>query len=160
MEKGEGRVMYRCSTKVMRDDTETLAVHCSDHRIRAGLREFLDDELGLQENYDSIVVPGGPQCLVELNSLPKFSWVARKWLRALIRLHSLKRLVLVAHMDCGWYCWLEEFAPSQGPVRRQQEEDLRAAKRAVSQLCPGVAVDLFFAAWNEVGDLSVEEVGD
>ena len=135
-----------------------LAIHCSDHRIQHAMREFLDEGLGLRANYDAIVVPGGPQCLVEFGPLPKFAWAAGKWSRALVGLHALKRLVLVAHQDCGWYRWLEDYQPSGGAVRRRQEDDLRAALRAARQLGPGLAVDLFYAGWDGNGVMAVEPV--
>lgn len=135
-----------------------LAVHCSDHRIQAGIREFLDETLDLRANYDSLVVPGGPQCLVEFEALPKFAWTGRKWSRALIQLHSLRRVILIAHHDCGWYRWLEDYRSARDPVRRRQEDDLRTAGRAVCQLAPGLAVDLYYAAWDADDVMTIEAV--
>jgi hypothetical protein len=151
-------VTYQCRSQIERAETEVLAIHCSDHRFQMGLREFLDERLGLRANYDAVVVPGGPQCLVEVTPLPKFSWASRKWSKMLIQAHSLKRLVLIAHQDCGWYKWLEEWQPTHGAVRRKQEEDLRAASRVALQLVPGLVVDLFYAGWNGSGAVIVEEV--
>jgi hypothetical protein len=149
---------YVCSSKVQQAATDVLAVYCSDHRIQAGLREFLDESLNLRANYDSIVVPGGPQCLVEFDGLPKFAWAGRKWSKALIQLHSLKRMILVAHHDCGWYRWLEDHRRSLEPVRSRQEGDLRAAKRSLSEVCPGLAVELYYAGWNADDALTIEAV--
>ena len=149
---------YRCKSGVQLAETDVLAVYCSDHRLQAGIREFLDENLDLRANYDSLVVPGGPQCLVEVGALPKFAWAGRKWSRALIRLHSLKRMILIAHHDCGWYRWLEDYQPLRNPVRRGQEEDLRAARRALSQLSPDLAVELFYAGWDSSGAMTVESV--
>ena len=150
--------MYRGRSQFGKEETEALAIYCSDHRLQAGMREFLDEALGLRANFDSLVVPGGPQCLVELDALPKFAWAARKWSRALIRLHSLKRLVLVAHRDCGWYRWLEEVRPAKGSLRQQQEEDLRAAKRTACRWSPGLAVELFYTGWDDAGSFVVDGV--
>lgn len=149
---------YTCATPVQQAATQVLAVYCSDHRIQAGIREFLDESLNLRANYDSLVVPGGPQCLVEFEALPKFAWAARKWSRALILLHSLKRLILIAHHDCGWYRWLEDYRRSPGSVRQMQEDDLRAARRSVCRLDPGLAVDLFYAAWDADDAMTIETV--
>lgn len=153
-----GYVMYQCRSQIEQAQTEALAVHCSDHRFQVGLREFLDERLGLRANYDAVVVPGGPQCLVEVGALPKFAWASRKWLRMLIQAHSLRRLVLIAHQDCGWYKWLEDWQPTRGAVRQKQEDDLRAASRATSQLVSGLTIDLFYAGWNGAGAMIVEDV--
>lgn len=96
--------------------------------------------------------------MVEVDTLPKFAWSARKWSRMLIQAHSLKRLILIAHQDCGWYKWLEQWQPSGGGVRRRQEEDLRAARRTALQLVPGLTADLFYASWNDAGAVTVEGV--
>jgi hypothetical protein len=149
---------YECRTQIERTETEVLAVHCSDYRFQAGIREFLDEGLGLQANYDRLVVPGGPQCLVEVETLPKFAWAARKWSRMLVQAHSLKRLVLIAHQDCGWYKWLEQWQPAGGAVRGKQEDDLRTARRTALQLVPGLTADLFYAGWNDAGAVTFEAV--
>ena len=145
-------------SRIERAETDVLVIHCSDHRFQAGIREFLDEMLGLRANYDSLVVPGGPQCLTEVETLPKFAWAARKWSRMLIQMHGLKRLVLIAHQDCGWYKWLAQWEQARIPVRQKQEEDLRAAKRAACQLDPDLAVDLFYAGWNETDTLTIEAI--
>jgi hypothetical protein len=149
---------YQCGAQMQRAETEVLAVYCSDHRFQAGVREFLDEKLGLRANYDTVVVPGGPQCLVEFDQLPKFSWAGRKWARTLIELHSLKRLILIAHQDCGWYRWLEQYQAPGVPARRRQEDDLRAAKRSASGLNAGLSVELFYAAWNDADAVTIDEV--
>jgi hypothetical protein len=149
---------YQCKSAVQLAETDVLAVYCSDHRLQAGIREFLDENLNLRANYDSVVVPGGPQCLVEVGALPKFAWVSRKWSRVLIQLHSLKRMILIAHQDCGWYRWLDDYQPSRTPVRHGQEEDLRAAAKALSQLAPDLAVELFYAGWDASGAMTIESV--
>lgn len=150
--------MYRCQSRVQNAATDALVIHCSDHRFQAGVREFLDEALGLRANYDSVVVPGGPQCLVELAALPKFSWASRKWSRTLIDLHRLKRLILIAHQDCGWYKWLAAWNPLSVPVRQKQEEDLRTAKRTAGQMARDLAVDLFYAGWDSEEVVTVETV--
>jgi hypothetical protein len=151
-------VTYRCRSEIQRVETDVLAIHCSDYRFQAGLREFLDEGLKLQASYDALVVPGGPQCLVELGTLPKFSWASRKWARLLVRLHSLKRLVLIAHQDCGWYRWLEESQPAQLPVRQRQEADLRTARRVAGDLGSGLAIEMYYAGWDDGGIVTLDAV--
>lgn len=151
-------MVYRCNSAVQLAETDVLAVYCSDHRIQAGVREFLDQSLNLRANYDALVVPGGPQCLVEVDGLPKFAWASRKWSRALIQLHSLKCVILIAHHDCGWYRWLEDYRPARGAVRKMQEEDLRAASQVARQLDSALVVDLYYAAWDAGGRMTMESV--
>lgn len=154
----ENQMTHQCQSRLQRAQTDTLVIHCSDHRFQAAMREFLDETVGLGANYDSVVVPGGPQCLIELQALPKFAWASRKWSRALIDLHGLKRLVLIAHQDCGWYKWLAQWEPAAANVRHKQEADLRAAKQAANRMDPELSVDLFYAGWNPSDAVVVESV--
>lgn len=149
---------YQCRAQIQGVEPDVLAIHCSDYRFQVGMREFLDEGLSLRANYDALVVPGGPQCLVELGSLPKFCWASRKWTRLLVRLHSLKRLVLIAHQDCGWYRWLEQSEPAHLPMRQRQEADLRTARRVASDLGSGLAVDLFYAGWDGTRAITLDLV--
>jgi hypothetical protein len=153
---------YRCQSKLQRKETEVLVVCCSDHRFQAGLREFLDNALSLAGNCDYLIVPGGPQCLVEATQLPKFSWASRRWSHFLIEGHKLKRLILIAHQDCAWYKWLGEersaSAPIQAPIREWQESDLRYARDWLVQRSPDLTVDLFFAGWDAEDAITVESV--
>ena len=149
---------YRCQAQLQRAQTETLVIHCSDYRFQAGLREFLDEALGLRASYDSLVLPGGPQCLVEVPALPKFAWASRKWSRALIDLHGLKRLVLIAHQDCGWYKWLAQWEPAAANVRQKQEADLKAARQAANRMDSELSVALFYAGWDSSDAVAVESV--
>lgn len=140
--------------------TPVLAVHCSDHRFQLGFRQFLDERLGLAGNYDALVIPGGPQPLLPMDSLPKYAWVTRKWLRFLVRAHGLERLVLIAHRDCGWYKWLAE---QQGTVRdpeRRQKQDLRHLRGLLASDLPKLLVELYFAGWDAGGRVTVDWVGD
>ncbi len=139
--------------------THTLVVHCSDHRIQAGLQEFLNTHLGLANNYDLLAIPGGPQCLTLVEYLPKFSWAGWKWFRFLIEGHDLKRVVLIAHQDCAWYGSLPLHLHSSPEPRGRQEEDLRRARVALRGEFPNLAVELYFAGWNsDGGRMTIEPV--
>ena len=50
---------FQFTSALNRPDTDVLVVHCSDHRFQAGLREFLNQGLNLQDNYDLLAIPGG-----------------------------------------------------------------------------------------------------
>jgi hypothetical protein len=160
-EKSKTRLMptFHSSSSIRCDAGEVLAVHCSDFRFQAGIREFLDHGLQLDRNYDLLVIPGGPQCLTSAKFLPKFAWVGRKWFRFLVKGHKLTRLILIAHEDCGWYRSLpRDYHSSAGP-RERQEDDLRRAKELLLKEFPGVRVELYYAALNDKDRVTVEPVG-
>lgn len=146
------------SSKLQHADTDVLVVHCSDHRFQAGLYEFLNMNLNLDENYDLLVLPGGPQCLTLAEYLPKFSWAGWKWLRFLVEKHELKRLILIAHQDCGWYKDLPFHLHSSSDPRLRQEEDLRRARNTLTQELPELRVELYYAGWDSSDKITIEPI--
>jgi hypothetical protein len=129
---------YQASSKLNRIETDVLVVHCSDHRFQAGLYEFLNLSLNLNENYDLLVIPGGPQFLVER--------------------HELKRLIMIAHEDCGWYRELPFHLHASSEPRQRQEEDLRRVKRALARDFPELHVELYYAGWDANDRVTVEPI--
>ena len=146
------------SSRLKHDDTEVLVVHCSDHRFQAGLHEFLNQNLHLDENYDLLVLPGGPQCLTLVEYLPKFSWASWKWFRFLVDAHDLKRLILIQHQDCGWYKDLPFHLHSSSQPRLRQEEDLRRARAALAKEHPELSVELYYVGWDSNDQITVDSI--
>ncbi|HEV2351730.1 MAG TPA: hypothetical protein VG028_18010 [Terriglobia bacterium] len=149
---------YLASSTVNRADAEVLVVHCSDHRFQAGIREFLDRGLNLGENYDLLIIPGGPQCLTLVEYLPKFSWVGGRWFRYLVENHELKRLILIAHQDCGWYKSLPLHLHSSNIARDRQDEDLRRAYRSLMKDFSELHIELYYAGWDDGDHVMVESI--
>jgi len=152
---------YELTSQIESKATNVLVMHCSDHRFQGALREFLDRRLGLEANYDLMAIPGGPQALAETPHLPKFTWATRKWLRFLVDAHSLDRVILVAHQDCGWYKWLAEHdAPEarEVPARRRQEQDLLRVRDYLNADFARLRVETYYAGWNDAGQAVLDEI--
>lgn len=149
---------YQPTSKVNHSHTDLLVVHCSDHRFQAGFYEFLNLGLDLNENYDLLVLPGGPQCLTLVEYLPKFSWAGWKWFRFLVEAHELKRMILIAHQDCGWYKELPFHLHASSEPRLRQEEDLRRVRQALSKDFPELAVELYYAGWDTDDRVTMEAI--
>jgi hypothetical protein len=149
---------YTAPSKLARAETEVLAVHCSDHRFQAGLHDFLNRGLNLNGNYDLLVLPGGPQCLTLVEYLPKFAWAGWKWFRFLVEAHSLQRLILIAHQDCGWYKELPLHLHTSSDPRRRQEEDLERVRHRLSADFPELRIELYYAGWDAADRVTVEAV--
>jgi hypothetical protein len=128
-------------------------VRCSDHRLARACEDFLENQLHVPPGtYDLLVVPGGPQFLCPTTYLPKFLWVGLRWVRFLVEAHEIKRMVLIAHQDCGWYRQL--FGPQVAdPVRKEalQRKDLHSTRAHLLQAFPNLKVDTFFARLHEPG---------
>ncbi len=148
------------ASTVQRADADVLVIHCSDHRFQAAFHEFLNLKLNLDQNYDLLVLPGGPQCLTLVEYLPKFSWAGWKWFRFLVDTHDLKRLILIQHQDCGWYKELPFHLHSSSEPRARQEEDLRRAHAALARERPELSVQLYYAGWDASEHISIDAVSD
>jgi hypothetical protein len=127
-------------------------VRCSDHRLARACEDFLENQLhALPSSYDLLVVPGGPQFLCATAYLPKFLWVGLRWMRFLVEAHEIKRVVLIAHQDCGWYRQL--YGPTLDPARKdeRQRQDLRRSRDDLRRVFPNLKVEIFFARLQESG---------
>lgn len=149
---------HRTSAKLQVEPPEVLVIRCSDHRFQAGFEEFLNNRLKLDSNYDLLAIPGGPQCLALASYLPKFGWAGWRWSRFLLEKHAPKRIVLIAHQDCGWYKHLPEFISRMADIPKRQQEDLRKARELLLREFPHLPVDLYHAGWDDDGHVTMTPV--
>jgi len=149
---------FQLTSQIQRAVTDVLAVHCGDYRFQGAFHEFLSQSLGLQENYDLMVIPGGPLSLTLFEYLPKFSWSSWKWLRFFVEQHEVKRLVLIQHQDCAWYKTMPLHLHASPEPRERQEQDLRRVREAMKKDFAQLSVALYYAGWDSSGRVMVEEV--
>ena len=120
-------IIYRTSPHGLARDAGVIVVHCSDPRYQWHFHEFLRNGLGVRE-YGLVAVPGGPQLLMRLEFLPKFSWAGWRWLKFLVDLTKPERVILINHEDCRWYFSMERVNDPER-VRSRQLADLRAIQQ-------------------------------
>ncbi|HUW34578.1 MAG TPA: carbonic anhydrase [Planctomycetota bacterium] len=150
-------IAFEAATPWPQPKADTLVIQCSDHRFQAQFDDFLWNGLGLQ-SFDRLVVPGGPQFLMAAAALPKFEWAGRRWLKFLVKHHGLRRLILVAHDDCGWYKDISVGSIAIPLLRERQIADLRKTPQMVHELVPNVECRLFFAKPNDAGRVQFIEI--
>ena len=117
------------------------AVYCSDGRYGDQFDEFLHGALGLPR-YDRVAAPGGPACLASHSVAIREQGAMEKELRFLITAHDLKRVVFIAHQDCGFYKQVKLWGVT---LEEQQRRDMAKAAEAVRGWGLDVAVDAYFA---------------
>src|SRR3954471_5051672 len=103
----ERRSCYTARTSFGENRVGAAAVYCADGRFGEQMDEFLHAGLGLPR-YDRVAVPGGAGCLAGHNHAYYEKAALERQLTFLIRAHALKRVVLIAHENCGFYkdVWL------------------------------------------------------
>jgi hypothetical protein len=136
------------TSKLKRGGTEVLVIHCGDYRFQGAFHEFLNRNLNLNENYDLIVIPGGPQSLSLVEYLPKFSWSSWKWFRFFVEKHGIRRLILIQHQDCAWYQTMPAHLHASSDLRERQEQDLGRITDALKKDFPDLSVELYYAGWD------------
>jgi len=137
------REVYRSAQPYSAEQPEALAIVCSDGRFLAPTLEFVQEHLGLRR-YHLLVFPGAIHPLTLANLLPKEFKTARRKLTFLVEKHPIRRIVCVAHEDCGWY---KDFkiGPWRLDLKERQLKDLEHAARVLHEWFPHVATELYYA---------------
>ena len=102
-----------------------LVVHCIDYRLQEHLDKWLESNF-LAQSYDRVAVAGG------VNDV----FYVIKQVDVAVRLHSIERVVLINHEDCGAY-------GSAGNYERHQT-DLEEAERKIEALFPDLDVETYY----------------
>jgi len=117
------------------------AVYCSDGRYGEQMDDFLHAGLGLPR-YDRVAVPGGAACMAGHLMVYHEKNAMEQQLAFLIKSHQLRRVVLIAHENCGFYKGLWTGGKT---TEQQQAEDLVKAAELIRSWNVGVEVDAYFA---------------
>jgi len=104
---------------------EVLVVHCMDYRLQKYLNDWLDKNTGIG-NYDRVVIAGG---VLDIYPVLKHVELA-------VRLHKIRKVILVNHEDCLAY----------GPVGmfERHRADLTEAERKIHALHMNLIVDKYY----------------
>lgn len=88
---------------------KALVIHCADVRFRKAFRDFLEGDaencLGFtEEQYVSLVIPGGVSSLSEAMALPKQFKATREQIKFLLnRFKTIDQVIVINHEDCSAY---------------------------------------------------------
>jgi len=134
---------FTSSIPLNESKADTLVIHCSDHRFQEHFNEFISKCLSTKP--DVLVIPGGPQVLIAASYIEKFEWVGRRWVKFLRDNHNLRRIVCIAHEDCGWYKNITIGNITIPILKERQISDLRKIRETLKEMFPKVEVDLWYA---------------
>ncbi|MDP3900015.1 MAG: hypothetical protein Q8Q23_02950 [bacterium] len=123
------------------EDTDGLVIHCSDPRFQSAFRQFIKNELGLN-NPCLIIVPGGIHDLVSL-ARPKAARQLKDQLEFIIKNMRVKRIILINHDDCRWYAKWNALVP--GKIGDEIVNNLAKAAEKIMEKKFGLEIEIYLA---------------
>lgn len=140
-------IVTEVSQDTKKSDCDTLVITCIDYRFAIENQVFINEKLGLKDNYDYISIPGSILNLIDTETrdlvLSKFALS--------VRLHLVKRIVIISHKDCGGYGGSASF----GSELAEHEilcADLRKARDLFLENYPTLEVNLFLESLMHEGN--------
>lgn len=130
-----------------RSDCDTLVISCIDYRFASENQEFINETLGLKDNYDHISIPGGISNLVN----PETRELLFSKFALSVKLHLINRVVVISHKDCGAYGGSVSFG-SEIAENENLCADLRTARTLLIEKYPTLEVNLFLESLVKEGD--------
>ena len=120
---------------------DALVINCSDFRFTTASQEFINERLGLKGNYDYISIPGSIRNLMDAKTrdlvLNKFG--------ISVRLHLVKRIIILAHQDCSIGYGGSKNFPEPAVEYKTICKDLKKARRLMGIKFPHLKVYLYYA---------------
>ncbi len=132
------REKYRCDAAI---------VWCFDNRFDLGFRKFLK-RIGVAYS-DPIKVAGGAKCLASPSRESERDFVLDQ-IRASMRLHETRRVILMLHSDCGAYGGLEAFNGDTQAEADHHRDELKRARATLAAAIPDLQVDAYFVNFEGV----------
>jgi|GEM_PF-618463 len=121
-----------------RSDCDILVITCIDYRFAAANQDFINEKLGLKDNYDHISIPGSIYNLVN----PETRDLLFSKFALSVKLHLINRVIIITHKDCGAYGGSASFG-SEIAENETLCADLRKAKALLIEKYPTLEVNLF-----------------
>lgn len=134
-----------CFTSTEMWDPERIGAvvfYCSDGRWGEAFDEFCHRRL-LIPRYDRWAVPGGSVCLLPEDCGEGYCQIVWDQLDFLVRVHELRRIVLITHYGCAYYA--ERLGKGPADCLPVQAADLRSAAATLRQRFPSISVDTYLA---------------
>lgn len=132
---------------------EALLLTCIDYRLPGKIARYMEAR-GLAENYDHVILAGAS--LGVTNTVyPQWGQTFREHLDLAVKLHGIRRVIILDHRECGSYRVIFGTNLSGDAEKAQHADELRRLARAIHASHPALAIETLLMAL----DGTVEPVG-
>lgn len=104
---------------------EAIVVTCIDFRLQEAINRWISQNFK-PHTYDRVALAGGVKNLETILDQIEIA----------LRLHHIKKMVLINHEDCGAY--------GEAETAEKHAEDLKAAKAKVKEVYPDLEVETYY----------------
>ncbi|MFY9457808.1 MAG: carbonic anhydrase [Candidatus Spechtbacterales bacterium] len=119
-------------------ECEALALTCMDFRFREATQQFVREGLGIKQFDGPISIPGACKGLADADSVVyEFAKFA---IGTAIRVHHIKKVVIIHHAECGAYG-----IPNPEEEFQKETEDEKKGDAILGDLFPDLSFQMFFA---------------
>jgi len=129
-----------------------LILHCMDFRLGKPIKQYLQ-ERGLLGDCDIVSIAGASKNIARPTE-PTDREFALRQIRTSVRLHEIKKVIVMNHTDCGAY------GGRSSPEDRESQHiaDMKSAKLAIQNICR--TVNLAFARIDQNNKVGIVEIPD
>ncbi len=120
---------------------DALVITCTDFRFTTATQEFINNRLGLKGNYDYISIPGSIRNLLD----SKTRGLVLNTFGVSVRLHHVKRVVILGHQDCSIGYGGSNNFPEPIVEYKTICRDLKKARRLMRLRFPHLKIYLYYA---------------
>lgn len=126
--------------------TEALLLSCMDFRLMDDIERYMSGR-GLTDKYDHIVLAGASLGAVT-SKYPAWNKTFWQHLDIAIKLHSIHKVIVLDHRDCGAYKVIlgEDFAKDPAKETAAHTAQLKSLSASIKKKYPKLGVELLLMA--------------
>lgn len=134
--------------------TEALVLSCMDFRLMDDIERYMANR-GLRDKYDHVVLAGASLGALTTR-FPAWNKTFWQHLELAVKLHSIRRVLVIDHRDCGAYKVIvgEEHTRTPETEKRAHASQLLELRRLIGKRYPKLQVEILLMNL----DGTVEEV--
>ena len=117
----------------------TMVINCSDFRFAKATQELVNEKIGLKGDYDYFSIPGSIRNMLNKETRK----LVMDTFGISVRLHQVKRVIIIAHEDCIGYGG-EMVFDSHEEEYKTITNDLKKARRLMRLRFNNLEVYLFY----------------